>query len=89
MERLPRTLHASLDYLDVRRNDPWEVILVDDGSSDGTAAFAATVASKEKRLRVLRSEVNCGKGAALASTLPAIHWSARRALDSGVCPCGP
>ena len=69
INRLPRTLQTSLEYLnhEAHRDDPWEVILVDDGSDDGTAAFAATLIDGTNQLRVLRSEANRGKGAALAA----------------------
>jgi dolichyl-phosphate beta-glucosyltransferase len=44
----------------------WEVILVDDGSADGTAALARAVAQEEKLdLQVLAYDANRGKGAAI------------------------
>jgi len=44
----------------------WEVILVDDGSTDGTAKKAAELASREKlALRVVSYSPNRGKGAAI------------------------
>src|SRR5579862_8758994 len=42
-----------------------EVIVVDDGSSDGTWDALTPVAAAEPRLRLLRHTVNQGKGAAL------------------------
>ncbi len=41
--RLPSTLRAVLDFL-VRRGEPWEVIVADDGSDDGTAAVVEALA---------------------------------------------
>ena len=62
--RLPETLEASLAYL--RSSDrTWECIVVDDGSEDGTGAWAAAQHPGDARLRVLSSPLNCGKGAAL------------------------
>ena len=46
-----------------------EVIVVVDGSSDGSAAIAETLAAKDERVIVHRHQVNQGKGAALRSGL--------------------
>jgi len=44
----------------------WEVIVVDDGSSDGTSALARRAANAERLpIAVLRHEKNRGKGAAI------------------------
>ncbi|MFG2194915.1 dolichyl-phosphate beta-glucosyltransferase [Streptomyces sp. NPDC048639] len=43
----------------------WELIVVDDGSTDGTAAVAAEAADAEPRIRLLRAPVNRGKGHAV------------------------
>lgn len=48
-----------------RHADDWEVVLVDDGSGDGTAALALERAAAEPRIRLLRHEVNRGLGGAL------------------------
>ncbi len=45
--------------------DDFEVIVVDDGSADGTAALLDELARKDPRLRVVHHEVNRGYGAAL------------------------
>lgn len=47
--------------------DDFEVILVDDGSSDGTAELADELAEKYPAVRVIHHPVNKGYGAALQS----------------------
>ncbi|MCA9610087.1 MAG: glycosyltransferase [Myxococcales bacterium] len=46
-----------------------EVIVVDDGSSDGTGRIAAALAARDPRVRVLTHKVNQGKAAALNHAL--------------------
>ncbi len=53
-------LRAALDEAAVG----WEAIVVDDGSSDGTAAIAAEVAAKDPRFRLVRLARNSGQTAA-------------------------
>src|SRR6202051_126098 len=59
-----RTIEAMLGHV-LERPEVGEVIVVDDGSSDGTWDIAQGVARGDKRVRPLRLEVNSGKGAAL------------------------
>jgi glycosyltransferase involved in cell wall biosynthesis len=65
--RLRATLDAIGDHL---RADPeqwgdWELIVVDDGSTDATAAIAAEAAAAEPRIRTVTAPENRGKGNAL------------------------
>ncbi|MEU1130867.1 dolichyl-phosphate beta-glucosyltransferase [Streptomyces sp. NPDC005900] len=47
-------------------DDPtWELIVVDDGSTDRTAEIAAEAATADPRVRLIRAERNQGKGHAL------------------------
>ncbi|MEU3186577.1 dolichyl-phosphate beta-glucosyltransferase [Streptomyces sp. NPDC006923] len=65
--RLRPTLDAICAYLraDPDRWGAWELIVVDDGSTDGTAGVAAEAAAAEPRIQVVRSAGNHGKGHAL------------------------
>jgi len=45
--------------------DKWEIIMVDDGSSDKTAEIAKRLATKNSNLRVISHKPNRGYGAAL------------------------
>jgi dolichyl-phosphate beta-glucosyltransferase len=64
-----RRLGASLDkvfaFLKKRRR-PFEVLVVDDGSYDGTAPLVRRMASRHKGLRLVMNGGNRGKGASVA-----------------------
>ena len=51
---------------------PRELVVVDDGSSDGTAAALAPLPARFPNLRILRHERNMGKGAALRTGFAAV-----------------
>ncbi|NJE61354.1 glycosyltransferase family 2 protein [Thermococcus sp. 21S7] len=57
-QRLPKVLERIPDFVD-------EVIVVDDGSSDGTYGVARAFSEKDGRIRAIRLEKNCGKGCAM------------------------
>ncbi len=59
--RLPRGLERIWAYLDARHLDA-EVIVVDDGSSDASAQIAEEFRAVLPSLRVLRNQINRGKG---------------------------
>ena len=61
--RLVQTADKTLATL----TDDYEIIVVNDGSSDGSAAVLAALASAVPRLRVVTHEVNRGYGGALRS----------------------
>ncbi|WP_125263692.1 dolichyl-phosphate beta-glucosyltransferase [Streptomyces alboflavus] len=67
--RLAPTLDAIRAYLDGPAADAgrpqWELIVVDDGSTDRTAEIAAEAAAADPRIQLLRGGRNRGKGHAL------------------------
>ena len=63
--RLPSTLDVVLAWLDATPYRDAEVLVVDDGSADGTAAVVERRAPEEPRLRLVRNPGNCGKGYAI------------------------
>jgi glycosyltransferase involved in cell wall biosynthesis len=62
--RLPPTLERIRRYLD-DGGESYEVIVVDDGSDDGTAATAGAMAAGWPELHVVKLPANLGKGAAV------------------------
>jgi dolichyl-phosphate beta-glucosyltransferase len=86
--RLPRYLGEILAHLD-GRNEPYEVLIVDDGSTDGTAQAVSTVARAHPAVRVLRSDRNEGKGAAVRRGMLAARGDLRLFTDAdGATPIG-
>jgi dolichyl-phosphate beta-glucosyltransferase len=63
--RLGPSLEKILAYLRQRRR-PFEVLVVDDGSYDGTAPLVRRMASKHKGLKLVMNGGNRGKGASVA-----------------------
>ena len=63
--RLPQTLRGVLDWLARGTFSFLEVIVVDDGSRDGTARVVEEFAQANKSLRLLRNPGNRGKGYAV------------------------
>ena len=58
------TLPAAVDCILAQTVSDWELILVDDGSSDRSGALCDAYAQKDPRIRSLRLERNGGAGAA-------------------------
>lgn len=60
--RLPKTLDSVLAYVTRRGFADFEVLVVDDGSQDGTVAIVENYRRHEPHIRLLRNPGNRGKG---------------------------
>jgi len=60
--RLPVTLAAILSYLEARNWKEFEILVVNDGSVDGTAAVAERFRSRHPQVTLLENPGNRGKG---------------------------
>src|SRR5437899_7609508 len=78
--RLPRYLDTVVAYFD-GRGEPYEVIVVDDGSTDDTAAVVERMGQHYAAVTVIRSGRNEGKGAAVRSGMLAARGRWRLFAD--------
>jgi dolichyl-phosphate beta-glucosyltransferase len=72
--RIGPTLDAVLTYLS-QRSGPWELIVVDDGSRDGTADIVAIHIRDYSNARLISYTPNRGKGAAIRTGVLASRGS--------------
>jgi dolichyl-phosphate beta-glucosyltransferase len=79
--RLPRYLDEVVAYLGTR-GEPWEVLVVDDGSTDATADVARAVSARHAQVRLLRQAANAGKGAAVRAGMLAARGAWRLFADA-------
>jgi len=79
--RLPPYLDDVAAWLE-GRGEPWEAIVVDDGSTDGTSEAVAPIAARYPGVRVLRHPVNQGKGAAVRAGMLAARGAWRLFADA-------
>jgi glycosyltransferase involved in cell wall biosynthesis len=70
LPELIRAMNAALPAL----ADEYEIIIVDDGSTDGTASLVGSLRPEIPRLRLIRHEKNCGVGAAFRSGVLAARF---------------
>lgn len=68
VENLPRLLPETRRIAEGIASD-WEVVLVDDGSTDGSGQFISRLAAREPRVRAVRHRRNRGLGAAIRTGL--------------------
>ena len=64
-EALPATLHTLSRALEEKIPGEWEIVAVNDGSSDGSLLILQRCASEIPSLKVVSYEKNRGKGGAL------------------------
>lgn len=80
-DRIGPTLKELSTFLD-GLEESTEVVVVDDGSLDGTAEFAATFVDHFESLRVMGDTVNRGKGHAIRQGMLAAHGDIRLFADA-------
>ena len=69
-DRLPETIERIVRYMD-SRGTPYELVLSDDGSTDGTRQVMDDAAAKHHAVRIVALPKNRGKGRALAEGVKA------------------
>lgn len=88
-QRLPPFLRSVRSYLDSEFSDAYEVIVVDDGSTDGSCEYQQTCAADWPQLRVIRHAENRGKGAAVRTGMQAATGELHLFADAdGATPIG-
>ena len=77
-----RDLHQELTQTLSKLNRPYEIILVDDGSTDGSAPILEELAGADPAVRVILFRRNFGQTAALAAGFDHARGSIIVALDA-------
>lgn len=79
--RLPRYLDEVVGFFE-GRGEPYEVLVADDGSTDGTAGVVQAVARVHSQVRLLPGDVNRGKGDAVRRGMLATTGDLRLFADA-------
>jgi glycosyltransferase involved in cell wall biosynthesis len=80
-QRLPKTLAAIGDYLK-KQPYAYEIIVVNDGSKDGTAGVTESLIGKVAKLKLIDNRVNHGKGYVVRQGMLAARGQIRLFTDS-------
>ena len=80
-ERLPKTLRRFQEYFSAQPYN-YEILVVNDGSRDGTAEAAEKLAGEIKNLRVIGREKNMGKGYTVREGMLAAYGKIRLFADA-------
>ncbi|CAK9436439.1 uncharacterized protein LODBEIA_P09970 [Lodderomyces beijingensis] len=82
VQRLKKMFDEAVDYLEEHHHGRYEIIIVDDGSSDGTSSYALSCANDKKLdahvLKCVQLAENRGKGGAVAHGI--LHSQGKYAL---------
>ena len=81
-KRLPSTLERILEFLAVTDFSPVEVLVVDDGSRDKTAAVVERFAKKHPEIRLVSNPGNRGKGYAVRNGMMTATGEWRLSTDA-------
>lgn len=71
------TLQATLNSIQAQTYDDWEVICVDDGSTDATVALLEQISARDPRIQVYQ---NVGKGPSCARDFGAMFFASREVI---------
>ena len=80
-DRLPRYLDEVVGFFE-GRGEPYEIVVVDDGSRDATAETVRALAAAHPAIRLLSLERNRGKGAAVRAGMLAARGDFRLFTDA-------
>ncbi|MEA2715594.1 MAG: dolichyl-phosphate beta-glucosyltransferase [Candidatus Parcubacteria bacterium] len=80
-KRLARTLQSVSEYLS-RGSYDYEIIIVNDGSTDGTAELARRLAKSFPHMRLIDNSINHGKGFAVRAGMLAAAGDYRLFMDA-------
>jgi dolichyl-phosphate beta-glucosyltransferase len=79
--RLPPYLESIAAYL-IERGLSFEILVVDDGSTDDTAALVEQAGTQNSRIRLIRLPRNTGKGAAVRAGMQAAQGALQLFADA-------